>query len=99
MSAEKSYVSRSFWIIIIGGMLTGMGNGSVFGAALMCAMGRGGFDNWGGAGWSQFDPSTFQGYVDWCMLIFGFAFVAILIIGLIRHEKLEKLEGHSAHSA
>jgi hypothetical protein len=33
---RKSIPSRAFWIIIIGGMVTGMGNGSVFGAAMMC---------------------------------------------------------------
>lgn len=90
MSTEKSIVSRSFWAIIIGGMLTGMGNGSVFGATLMCALGRGGFVNWGGAGWAQFDPTTFHGFIDWCMLVFGFAFVGILVIGLNRHDKLER---------
>lgn len=90
MSTEKSIVSRSFWAVIIGGMLTGMGNGSVFGAALMCAMGRGYFDNWGGAGWAQFDPTTFHGFIDWAMLVFGFAFIVILVIGLNRHDRLER---------
>lgn len=90
MSTEKSIVSRSFWAIIVSGMLTGMGNGSVFGAALMCAMGRGMFDNWGGVGLAQFDPTTFHGFIDWAMLVFGFAFVAILIIGLNRHDRLER---------
>ena len=90
MSTEKSIVSRSFWAILIGGMLTGMGNGSVFGAALMCAMGRGGFENWGGAGMDQFNPTTFHGFIDWAMLVFGFAFIVILVIGLNRHDKLER---------
>ena len=83
-------VSRSFWVIVIGGMLTGMGNGSVFGAALMCAMGRGSFENWGGVGLAQFDPTTFQGFINWAMLVFGFAFCAIMVVGLNRHEKLER---------
>lgn len=90
MSTEKSIVSRSFWTVIIGGMLTGMGNGSVFGAALMCALGRGAFENWGGEGWAQFDPTTFHGFIDWAMLVFGFAFVIILVIGLNRHDRLER---------
>src|SRR5665811_760887 len=33
--STKSIASRSFWTIIIGGMLTGMGNGSVFGLSLI----------------------------------------------------------------
>jgi hypothetical protein len=90
MSTEKSIVSKSFFAVIIGGMLTGMGNGSVFGAALMCLMGRGTFANWGGAGLAQFDPTTFHGFIDWCMLVFGFAFIVILVIGLNRHEQLER---------
>jgi hypothetical protein len=94
MSTEKTIVSRSFWAIIIGGMLTGMGNGSVFGAALMCLMGRGGFANWGGAGAMQYNPASFQGFIDWCMLAFGFAFIVILIIGLTRHDQAERQAAH-----
>ena len=45
---RKSIQSRAFWTIIIGGMVTGMGNGSVFGAAVMCFVGRGAFADWGG---------------------------------------------------
>src|SRR5450759_1629278 len=89
MSTNKSMVSRSFWSIIVGGMLTGMGNGSVFGATLMCLMGRGGFDNWGGAGSTAYDPATFTGFIDWAMIVFGIAFVVILVVGLGRHDKLE----------
>ncbi len=89
----KSITSRSFWTIIIGGMLTGMGNGSVFGATLMCLLGRGGFAKWGGPGLTAYDPSTFTGFIDWAMFIFGFAFVAILVVGLNRHDKLEQAAG------
>jgi hypothetical protein len=92
MSA-KSITSRSFWTIIIGGMLTGMGNGSVFGATLMCLLGRGGFASWGGDGLSAYNPSTFTGFIDWAMLIFGFAFCGIMVVGLTRHDKLEKAAG------
>ena len=90
MSAKKSIVSRSFWAIVIGGMLTGMGNGSVFGAAVMCALGRGGFSDWGGDGGMAYNPSTFTGFIDWAMFVFGFAFVAILVVGLGRHDQLER---------
>jgi len=86
----KALTSRAFWAIIIGGMLTGMGNGSVFGAALMCLLGRGGFASWGGIYGSAYDPATFTGFIDWAMIVFGVAFVVILIIGLTQHDKLEK---------
>jgi hypothetical protein len=89
MSSKESMVSKSFWSILIGGMLTGMGNGSVFGAAVMCMMGRGGFPLWGGDGGSAYNPLTFTGFIDWAMIVFGFAFVAILVITLGRHDKLE----------
>lgn len=88
--STKSLTSRSFWTIIVGGMLTGMGNGSVFGATLMCFLGRGQFDIWGGVGLPAYDPSTFAGFMEWTMFIFGFAFVAILVVALNRHDKLEK---------
>lgn len=91
--STKSITSRSFWTIIIGGMLTGMGNGSVFGATLMCLLGRGGFAKWGGPGLTAYDPSTFTGFIDWAMFIFGFAFVVILVVGLNRHDKLEQAAG------
>lgn len=91
--ATKSITSRSFWTIVIGGMLTGMGNGSVFGATLMCLLGRGGFATWGGPGLTAYNPSTFTGFIDWAMFIFGFAFVVILVVGLTRHDKLERAAG------
>jgi len=86
---NKSLVSRSFWLIIVSGMLTGMGNGSVFGAAMMCMLGRGQFDNWGGNGALAYMPSTFTGFIDWAMIVFGVAFIGILVVGLNRHEALE----------
>lgn len=92
MSA-KSITSRSFWTIVIGGMLTGMGNGSVFGATLMCLLGRGGFSNWGGIGMDAYNPVTFAGFMQWTMFIFGFAFCGIMVVSLNRHDKLEKAAG------
>jgi hypothetical protein len=83
-------VSRAFWVIIVTGMLTGMGNGSVFGAAMMCMLGRGPFGDWGGIGASAYLPSTFTGCIDWAMLVFGFAFIGILVVGLRRHDALEE---------
>jgi len=86
----KALTSRAFWAIIIGGMLTGMGNGSVFGAALMCLLGRGGFASWGGINGAAYDPATFTGFIDWAMIVFGIAFVGILIVGLTQHDRLEQ---------
>lgn len=88
MSAKKR-TYRDFWLILVGGMLTGMGNGSVFGATLMCLMGRAGFENWGGGGMSAYNPATFTGFIDWAMIVFGIAFCVILVVGLGRHEQIE----------
>ena len=86
---KKSLPSRAFWVIIIGGMVTGMGNGSVFGAAMMCFLGRGGFDNWGGWWPLNYDPHTFTGFIDWCMIVFGLAFSLLMWIALRRHDVVE----------
>lgn len=86
---KKSILSRSFWLIVVAGMTTGMGNGSVFGAAMMCLLGRGPFASWGGDGASAYDPSTFTGFIDMAMIVFGIAFCLILAIGLKKHDALE----------
>ncbi|MGC2458359.1 MAG: hypothetical protein WA435_10215 [Gallionellaceae bacterium] len=87
---KKSLSSRAFWLILISGMVTGMGNGSVFGAAMMCALGRSPFSSWGGDGATAYTPSTFTGFMDMAMIVFGIAFCIIMVIGLNRHDKLEK---------
>ena len=74
---------------LIAGMLTGMGNGSVFGAALMCFLGRGQFDDWGGWGSTAYDPSTFTGFIDWSMIVFGIMFFVILKVAVGRHLEIE----------
>jgi hypothetical protein len=86
---RKSIQSRAFWVIIVGGLVTGMGNGSVFGAAMMCFLGRGGFADWGGPWPLSYDPKTFTGFMDWSMIVFGLAYVAILAISLRRHDERE----------
>lgn len=86
---RKSLSSRAFWVTMIAGMTTGMGNGSVFGAAMMCLLGRGKFNEWGGWFGQAYDPSTFTGFIDICMIAFGLAYIVILTIGLKRHEALE----------
>ena len=86
---KKSIMSRSFWLVIVAGMTTGMGNGSVFGAAMMCLLGRGPFASWGGDGATAYDPSTFTGFIDMAMIVFGIMFCVILTIGLTKHDALE----------
>lgn len=74
---------------LVGGVLTGMGNGSVFGAALMCFLGRGKFEDWGGWGSMAYNPATFTGFIDWAMILFGVAFFLILYIAVGRHLEME----------
>jgi len=87
---------KTFIGCLIVGVTTGMGNGSVFGAALMCALGRGRFDEWGGWMGQAYNPSTFMGFVDWCMIVFGMAFTVIMLIALNRHGELEAAAGQNA---
>lgn len=87
---NKSLVSKSLWLTIVLGMLTGMGNGSVFGAALMCFLGRERFEQWGGWMSESYNIVTFNGFMSWCMLVFGFAYIVIMLIALQRHDALEK---------
>lgn len=74
---------------LVGGVLTGMGNGSVFGAALMCFLGRGKFEDWGGWGSQAYNPATFTGFIDWAMIVFGVAFFMILYVAVGRHLQME----------
>ena len=96
MATNALTVGRTFILSLISGFTTGMGNGSVFGAALMCALGRGRFDYWGGIYGRAYNPVTFQGFVDWCMLLFGAAFTAIMLILLHRHGELEAAAANEA---
>jgi hypothetical protein len=74
---------------LVGGVLTGMGNGSVFGATLMCFLGRGKFSDWGGWGATAYNPATFTGFIDWAMIVFGVAFFLILYVAVGRHLQIE----------
>ena len=82
-------MKNPFILCFISGVLTGMGNGSVFGAALMCFLGRGKFEDWGGWFADAYNPATFTGFIDWAMIIFGLAFYVILHIAVNRHNELE----------
>ena len=83
---KKSLLSRAYWVVIVAGMVTGMGKGSVFGAAMMCFLGRGEFNDWGGWWPVDYEPQTFTGFIDWCMIVFGLAYVFIMVIALKRHN-------------
>lgn len=87
---NKSLVKKSLWLTVVLGMLTGMGNGSVFGAALMCFLGRGPFEQWGGWMGDSYNLVTFNGFMTWCMLVFGIMYVVIMLLALRRHDALEQ---------
>ena len=80
----------SMILCFVAGMTTGMGNGSVFGAALMCFLGRGKFEDWGGWFGDAYNPVTFTGFIDWAMIVFGVAFYIILHLAVIKHGQLEQ---------
>jgi len=86
---NKLTVSKTFWVLVVAAFTTGMGNGSVFGAAVMCAIGRGPYESWGGWGMESYDPSTFSGFVDAVMLAFGLAFAIIVGLAMGKHGEIE----------
>lgn len=98
MAQPASFVKKSLILSIILGMVVGMGNGSVFGIYLMANLGRGNFDSWGGWDWESYIPTTFNGFMTWTMLVFGIAFIAIMLIALRGHDKMaQKRAGGAGH--
>jgi len=83
-------MKNPFILCFVAGMVTGMGNGSVFGAALMCFLGRAKFEHWGGWMGQAYNPLTFTGFIDWAMIIFGFAFYITLHVAVNRQNSLEQ---------
>jgi hypothetical protein len=91
-------VRKSLILSLVVGMVVGMGNGSVFGIYLMANLGRGKFEDWGGWGWDSYIPTTFNGFMTWTMLVFGVAFIVILLMALHGHDKMsQKRVGGHAH--
>ncbi len=86
---NKLSVGNTFFVLLIPAFTTGMGNGSVFGAAVMCAVGRGPFESWGGWGMETFNPATFSGFIDVMMLAFGLAFSIICALAWSKHGQME----------
>lgn len=87
--ANKLTLGRTFFFLLIPAFTTGMGNGSVFGAAVMCAVGRGSYESWGGWMGEAYNPATFSGFVDCMMLAFGLAFSIISYIAMNKHGQIE----------
>lgn len=90
---NKLTPAKTFFVCLIAGVTTGMGNGSVFGAAVMCAVGRGKYDSWGGWGMEAYDYATFSGFVDTVMFVFGATFATVLMLALIKHGSAEARKG------
>jgi hypothetical protein len=91
MAQPASFVKKSLILSVILGMVVGMGNGSVFGIYLMQNLGRGLFTDWGG--WDSYTPTSFNGLMTWTMLVFGIAFVFILLLALRGHDRLAQRGG------
>ncbi|MEO5702468.1 MAG: hypothetical protein ABIQ54_01025 [Gammaproteobacteria bacterium] len=93
---SSGMVRKSLLLSFVVGMVVGMGNGSVFGIYLMANLGRGKFSNWGG--WDSYTPTSFNGFMTWTMLVFGVAFIAILLMALHGHDKMaQKRVGGTGH--
>lgn len=93
---NKLTFGRLFWFLLIPAFTVGMGNGSVFGAAVMCAVGRGKFESWGGWGMEAYNPITFSGFVNWMMILFGLAFAIIALLAMAKHGRREAQGGDSS---
>ncbi len=93
---NKLTFGRLFFFLLVPAFTTGMGNGSVFGAAVMCALGRGGYESWGGWGMDAYDPATFSGFVNWMMIVFGIAFSVIAMLAMKKHGEIEAQRDNTA---
>ncbi len=93
---NKLTFGRLFFFLLVPAFTTGMGNGSVFGAAVMCALGRGGYESWGGWGMDAYDPATFSGFVNWMMIVFGIAFCVITMLAMKKHGEIEAQRDNTA---
>ncbi len=87
-------MKSSIWLTTVAGMVTGMGNGSVFTCAFLLAVGRGPFAEAGMWGMDPYSIFTYQGMADWIMIFFGVIFVMILGYALKQHAVLEGLQAH-----
>lgn len=93
---NKLTLGRTIFVLMVAAFTTGMGNGSVFGAAVMCAVGRGPYENWGGWGSEAYSISTFAGFIDLMMFAFGAAFMVIAGLAMQKHGEIEAQRDNSA---
>jgi len=75
-------MDKSKLIAFAVGMITGMGNGSVFVVCMNDFMGRGPYSTAGLWGFDAYNPVTYAGFMNFTMILFGVAFWAIVAIGL-----------------
>jgi hypothetical protein len=85
-------MKNSIWLTMVAGFVTGMGNGSVFACAFMLALGREPFSEAGIWGMDAYWPLTYQGLVNFIMIVFGIGFVMILGYALKQHAIIEGLQ-------
>ncbi len=98
MAKPVNMVRKSLILSLVVGMVVGMGNGSVFGIYLMANLGRGSFGEWGGWGWQSYSPfGYFNGFMTWVMLVFGVAFIWILLSAIHGHDRMSKLGQGGGH--
>jgi len=71
------------------GMVTGMGNGSVFVVCMNHFLGRAPFDEAGLWGFDAYNPFTYSGFEDFLMILFGVAFWMMLVLGLKQFAAIE----------
>ncbi|MDQ6959765.1 MAG: hypothetical protein Q9M27_01950 [Mariprofundaceae bacterium] len=71
------------------GMITGMGNGSVFVVCMNHFMGRAPYSTAGLWGFDAYNPTTYAGFEDFVMILFGVGFWAIMAIGLKQFAAIE----------
>ncbi len=71
------------------GMVTGMGNGSVFVVTMNHFLGRAPYDTAGLWGFDAYNPFTYAGFEDFVMILFGVAFWATMAVGLKQFAAVE----------
>ncbi len=86
---NKLGFGNTFFALLVAAFTTGMGNGSVFGSAVICSVGRGPYDSGGGWGAEAYSPTTFTGFVDCMMLLFGLIFALIVGFAWRKHGQME----------
>lgn len=82
-------MNKSQLLAFATGMVTGMGNGSVFVVTMNHFLGRAPFDTAGLWGFDAYNPFTYAGFEDFLMIIFGLAFWAMLASGLKKFAAVE----------